>query len=49
VVAVARNAEAGPGTVPNGDEPEENGNGAVAEAVDPAGDAPANGPAPADG
>jgi DNA gyrase subunit A len=48
VVAVARNAEAVP--VPNGDEPEdEDGNGAAAEAVDAAGDAPANGPAPAEG
>src|SRR5215469_2558453 len=45
VVAVARNAEAGPDTaVPNGDEPEdEEGNGGAAEAVDAAGEAPANG------
>jgi len=50
VVAVARNAEAGPGTVPNGDELEdEEGNGAAAEAVDAAGDASANGSAPAEG
>src|SRR5215813_7411959 len=49
VVAVARNAEAGPGSVPNGDEPEdEDGNGAAAEAVDAAGDAPADGSAPAE-
>jgi DNA gyrase subunit A len=45
VVAVARNAEAGPGTVPDADE-DGNGNGALAEAVDPAGDASANGSAP---
>jgi DNA gyrase subunit A len=44
VVAVARNAEAGPGTVPDADE-NGNGNGAVAEAVDLAGDASANGSA----
>ena len=50
VVAVARNAEAGTGAVPNGDEPDgEDENGAAAEAVDAAGDAPANGPAPAEG
>jgi DNA gyrase subunit A len=50
VVAVARNAEAGTGSVPNGDEPEEDedGNGAAAEAVDTAGDAPADGSAPAE-
>jgi DNA gyrase subunit A len=49
VVAVARNAEAGAGTVPNGDEPEdEEGNEAAAEAADAAGDAPANGSAPAE-
>ena len=50
VVAVARNAEAGTGTVPNGDELEdEEGNGAAADAVDPVGDASANGSAPAEG
>ena len=50
VVAVARNAEAGTGTLPDGDEPEdEDGNGAAAEAVDAAGDASANGSAPAEG
>jgi len=50
VVAVARNAEAGTGTVPNGDELEdEEGNGAAADAVDPVGDASANGSAPAGG
>ena len=49
VVAVARNAEAGSGTIPNGDEPEdEDENGAAAEAVDAAGDAPADGSAPAE-
>jgi hypothetical protein len=47
---VARNAEAGAGTVPNGDELEdEEGNGAAAEAVDAVGDASANGAAPAEG
>jgi len=50
VVAVARNAEAGTGTLPDGDEPEdEDGNGAAAEAVDATGDASANGSAPAEG
>jgi len=49
VVAVARNAEAGSDTIPNGDEPEdEDENGAAAEAVDAAGDAPADGSAPAE-
>ena len=48
VVAVARNAEAGTGTVPDGDEPEdEEGNEAAAEAVDAVGDASADGSAPA--
>src|SRR5690348_2931000 len=48
VVAVARNAEAGT-AVPNGDEPEdEEENGAAAEAVDAAEDAPGNGSAPAE-
>src|SRR5690348_13385359 len=48
VVAVARNAEAVPGSaVPNGDEPEDaEGNGAAAEAVEAAGEAPADGSAP---
>jgi DNA gyrase subunit A len=50
VVAVARNAEAGTGTLPDGDEPDdEDGNGAAAEAVDATGDASANGSAPAEG
>jgi DNA gyrase subunit A len=49
VVAVARNAEAGTGTVPNGDEPEdEDGNGVAAEPVDAVGDASADGSAPAE-
>jgi DNA gyrase subunit A len=47
VVAVARNAEAGSGTMPNGDE-DEDGNGAVAGAIDAAGDVPANGSAPSE-
>jgi DNA gyrase subunit A len=50
VVAVARNAEAGTGTLPDGDESEdEDGNGSAAEAVDATGDASANGSAPAEG
>jgi DNA gyrase subunit A len=49
VVAVARNAEAGTGSVPNGDEDEdEDGNGAAAEALDAAEDAPADGSAPSE-
>jgi hypothetical protein len=50
VVAVARNAEAGTGTIPDGDELEDgNGNGAIAEAVHAAGDPPVNGAGPAEG
>jgi DNA gyrase subunit A len=50
VVAVARNAEAGTGTMPDGDELEDgNGNGATAGAVHAAGDPPVNGAGPAKG
>jgi DNA gyrase subunit A len=50
VVAVARNAEAGTGTLPDGDELENgNGNGATTGAVDAAGDPPVDGPAPVEG
>jgi len=50
VVAVARNAEAGTGTMPDADDLEDgNGNGTSAEAVYAAGDPPVNGAGPAEG
>jgi DNA gyrase subunit A len=50
VVAVARNAEAGTGTMPDVDDLEDgNGNGATAGAVYAAGDPPVNGAGPAEG
>jgi DNA gyrase subunit A len=50
VVAVARNAEAGTGTMPDVDDLEDgNGNGATAGAVYAAGDPPVNGADPAEG
>jgi DNA gyrase subunit A len=50
VVAVARNAEAGTGTMPDGDELEDgNGNGATAEAVRAAEAPPVNGAGPVEG